>query len=106
MFLTFYYKFTDKPNFNYWLIVSVINILLIFPVIFVSISTPAIDRLGIYFIPIQILIFSNIKYMIDNKNFQIYINFLVMFIYLLLLLVWIFFANHADLWIPYKLLGG
>ena len=95
---------SDSDNFNYWIIVAIINVLLIVLLLFIPISTPAVDRVGLYFIPIQILIFSNIKYLIDNRNLQIYINFLIIFIYLLILCLWIFFANHSHHWIPYKLL--
>ena len=38
-------------------------------------------------------------YLIDKRNFQIYINFLILFIYLFLLFFWFIFANHANWWV-------
>lgn len=102
--LIFFYKFVQLPNYNYWITVAIINVAFIIPVFFIPNSTPAIDRVGIYFIPIQMLIFSNINYLIDKRNYQIYMNFLIVLLYLLILVVWLFHANHINFWIPYKLL--
>ena len=59
-----------------------------------------VDRVIIYFTFIQIIVFSRLSSL--NDNYRILINIFVIFIYLLILFVWLYFANHSYAWVPYN----
>ena len=85
IFFAFYKK--HKEIFNdtrLWYVFSLVNIIL-FPSAFYF--STFVDRIAIYFIPLQLVIFSRVP---------------TLFAYFSLLFVWIFFGKHSRFWIPYQ----
>ena len=63
----------------------------------------AVDRVALYMLPIQLVIFSHVPDMLNGK--KITSQFLVLsviFYYFCVLFVWLNFAIHAGDWIPYN----
>ena len=100
VFFIFYKKY--KKNFNdrkLWLIFSVVSIILL-PLAF-SYST-FVDRIAIYFLPIQLVVFSRIPILIESSYNRTLFIFGVIFIYVSALFVWLNFGNFSSFWLPYQ----
>ena len=63
-------------------------------------SSTAIDRVAIYILPLQLAVFSRIPLLVGERTFG---RALVIFLALAIQFVWLNYATHAKLWIPYKL---
>jgi hypothetical protein len=98
----FLYRKEFKKKFNderLWFIFSVISIVLLPIVVFYS---TLIDRIAIYFIPLQLVVLSRIPVLIkSNLNRLIFILSIVV-IYALSLFVWLNFGNYSTEWLPYR----
>lgn len=91
-----YFNFSDD-KYSLWKLVSLISIILFLALFFVP-STTAIDRIGLYFLPIQLVVFSNL-----TRFNRLLLPFMFYVIYtLMLFLVWYNFASHNVCWFPYK----
>jgi len=97
--LFFYYKKEWKKEYDDYLLWRNISFLAIVSIFFVKIASTAIDRLSLYFIPLQIIVFSRVLTFVKNKKL---ILFLIIIYYWLVLLVWLKYATHAYMWLPYK----
>ena len=74
-----------------------------FGVLLISVSTAstAIDRLALYILPLQLVIFSNLPDIFSSR-FRRLLVFSVISYCSLILFVWLNFASHAYLWLLYK----
>ncbi len=61
-----------------------------------------IDRLGIYFIPMQLVIFSRVMNFIDNSVHRALYGISILILYSIVLFVWLNYAVHSVYWIPYN----
>ena len=88
---------------SFWKIVSLISLgLLVLLFIFPDFST-AIDRIALYMLPIQLVIFSHLPDIFKAKNAVSKILILmIIFYYSAVLFVWLNFAIHAHGWLPYR----
>lgn len=100
--LLFHFKnqlgFRDNEK-KFWIIISC-GALACIPLL--TISSTVADRIALYFMPLQIVLFSRLHYLasdIFNKNI---IVASVISYYGLVLIVWLNFAGHTEAWIPYK----
>lgn len=86
-----------------WSLISLISIALLFLLfIFPDLST-AIDRVALYMLPIQLVIFSYLPDIFQQKNaVSKAIVFLIIFYYTCVLFVWLNFAIHSAGWLPYR----
>lgn len=67
----------------------------------VFIASTAVDRVALYFIPIQLFVFSRIPFLaLDAGSFKL-ITVGVICYYALVLFVWLSFAANAFAWLPY-----
>ena len=88
----------EKFKKKIWTIVSYISLIFI-PILFLSPSSTAVDRIALYLIPIQLFYWSYFPDLFKNKvNGVYFICILYFFIYI----VWLFFSVHSYLWIPYN----
>lgn len=72
---------------------------------FVFTASTAVDRVALYFIPIQIFVFSRITRLTAvPKSRGVVVLFLIAY-YAAVLFVWLNFATHSRYWIPYKIAG-
>ena len=69
----------------------------------VSQSTTAVDRVALYLIPLQMVIWSQIPDALGRSPQQTQVLvFLVIFYCAMVLFVWLFFAVYASSWLPYR----
>jgi hypothetical protein len=84
---------------NLWLIFSLVSIALLPLAFFYS---TFIDRIAIFFIPLQLIIFSRVPMLIYSSYYRTIFIVATITLYVCVLFVWLNFANHAYLWVPYK----
>ena len=84
---------------NLWNLFSIF-VLLLLPLVFV-VST-AVDRIAIYLLPMQIVIFPRVLVLISNHNTRHLFLVSILTMYALTLYVWINYATHSVYWLPYN----
>lgn len=67
--------------------------------LFLTPSSTAVDRLSLYLMPLQLVIFSRIPFVYTSRNLGV---MLVMAYSFAVEFVWLNFAVHAQYWLPYK----
>lgn len=71
--------------------------------LYFSPSSTAVDRVALYWIPLQLFVFARLPVALDrfllNKNGWI---FTVVFYSAVVQSVWLFLANHSNAWLPYQ----
>lgn len=83
-----------------------ISILALLCVPLVSLATTAVDRVALYLIPIQLLVFSRAPALAgSNIRMRTLLVLGVIAYYFAVLFVWLNFASHSEYWIPYQFLG-
>jgi hypothetical protein len=82
-----------------WLIFSVASIAM-FPIAFYY--STLIDRIAIYFLPIQMVIFSRVVTLVKSKYEQSILFVLIFFLYFSALFAWLNFGNFSSYWLPYR----
>lgn len=98
LFLLFYKKI--KTNYKIDNLIFLVFFITIFLSFFAKDYSTFVDRVIIYFTFIQIIVFTRLSSL--NENYRILINICVIFIYLLILFIWLYFANHSYAWVPYN----
>lgn len=69
----------------------------------VSPATTALDRIGIYLIPIQLFVFGNLGPLVTDKGLgRFLVTSAIVVFYGVVLFVWLNFATHAQFWLPYR----
>ena len=98
IFIIFYKKLKFEKMINLLLFYSFLfNIIMIF---FISDYSTFVDRIIIYFVFMQIIIFSRLHYIIPQ--YKILFNFYVVLIYSIIYFIWLNFSIHSYAWLPYK----
>lgn len=103
LYLAFSKRFHMHPaEANLWRWFSIISIALLLTAISTS-ATTAVDRIALYMLPLQLVIFSHLPDVLGQKNGQNRsITALILIYYTTVLFVWLNFATHARYWIPYR----
>jgi hypothetical protein len=69
---------------------------------YVSPSSTAVDRMALYMLPLQLVVFSYLPDIFPgNKNLAIFFKYSAVAYYALVQFVWLNYANHAGEWVPY-----
>ena len=104
LFLYFREKFTmEKQEKKLWSIFSLLSILCFCFLFLFSSTTTIIDRVALYLLPLQLVVFSYLPQVLeDNKTTKYLYIYAISFYYFLVQFVWLFFANNAAAWLPYK----
>lgn len=68
----------------------------------VPFASTAVDRVALYFMPIQIIVFSRLHRIFDVKKTRGLVVLSIIGFYALVQFVWLNFANHAHAWVPYQ----
>jgi hypothetical protein len=103
LFLIFrkrFYLSVEERSFWSWLAVSAL--FLVLALIF-SPSSTAVDRLALYWIPLQMFVLSRLPNVLGRrygKNF-LWVGLVVAYS-LSVLLVWLYYGDHSIYWIPYQ----
>ena len=102
IFLYFYRNYNFNYNHSILRALSLFSFFLLFLLILIK-SSAFIDRFAIYLIPLQIIIWTNFIDLFEKKtNSNIFIFYIILFIYFLALIVWSFFGDYSTWWYPYK----
>ena len=96
-----YYKkfFFEKRIKRLYLFIAICSI---FSSFFVFSYSTLIDRINIYFIPIQLFVYSNMENIFKYKINHIYMILFVVFLYFIYFLIWSFYGSFSHAWFPYK----
>jgi hypothetical protein len=86
-------------DYEFWYIIALGSIGSLF---IVGLATTAVDRIALYLIPIQIIVFSRLPYLIENKISVEITTFFVVLYYGLVYFVWFNYAANAYAWLPYQ----
>jgi hypothetical protein len=84
-----------------WTRYSLVTLLFI-PALFVSPSSTAVDRVALYFAPIQILVLSQLPLISQRRSLGTATVYLVASVYATILFVWFSFSPFAFAWLPYR----
>jgi hypothetical protein len=69
----------------------------------ISPSSTAVDRIALYWIPLQLFVLSRLPYALGKLNENIIIWILIVILYSASVhFVWLFYADTAYAWLPYK----
>jgi len=97
--ILFWKRWKKFPDHDIWLWfggLALISFLL------VGKASTAIDRMAIYLIPLQTVVFSRLPLMINNQRLRILSVLLIASVYWAVLLVWLNYALNARSWVPYR----
>ena len=84
-----------------WMSISAFGL---FGLLFVVPATMVVDRLGLYLIPLQIFVWSNLPTIFGKSSVTtVFVGYSVMFVSAAILFVWLTFAIHAYSWLPYQM---
>lgn len=67
----------------------------------ISLASTAVDRVALYFIPVQMFVFSHLHLVVAQSARSLIISFVVIY-YATVQFVWLNYANHAQYWVPYQ----
>ena len=85
---------------NFWKISSISSIVLFLMLFFTSFST-FIDRIALFFLPLQMVVFSYLPDLF-HKKYSSFLELGIVFYYAIVLFVWLNFAANSWAWIPYE----
>jgi hypothetical protein len=92
-----------KAQTSLWRWFAIISLGLFALLFFTSAST-ALDRIALYMLPLQIVVFSRLPELLapTTRRLDILIVMAVLVYYSIVLAVWLMFATHATFWVPYR----
>ena len=91
-----------EPAKSAWLVIALLSLAMI-PIVLVFPSSTVIDRIGLFFSPIQLLVFGHITAIFAaNEREQRTATFLSLMFYGVVLFVWLNYATFSRWWIPYR----
>ena len=96
------FKFTEGER-RLWLLFALISLAL-FGVFLVSLASTAVDRIALYMLPLQLVVFAHLPDVLGDKSeTDVSVPLLgVLGFYGLVQFVWLNFADHAFAWLPYR----
>lgn len=89
----------EFADYSFWVMIALGSIASVFLVGFAS---TAVDRIALYFTPIQVVVYARLPLLLRNKYNPQFITFGILFYYFLVLYVWLNYATHAKYWLPYQ----
>lgn len=87
------------PDYLFWFIIAGSSI---FAVWFVPLASTAVDRIALYFTPIQVVVYSRLPYLLRHTIAPQTTTFMILAYYFAVLYVWLNYATHAQYWLPYQ----
>jgi len=86
-------------DYTFWRIIALGSVGALFLVGFAS---TAVDRMALYMIPLQLVVFGRLPFLMRYKIHPQITTLLVLLYYMAVLFVWLNFATHAQYWLPYE----
>lgn len=96
------YRKQWKQQFNDYPFWAMITLGALASVILVSFASTAVDRIALYFTPIQVVVYARLPYLLRDKFDPKTVTFGILAFYLLVLYVWLNYATHSVYWLPYQ----
>jgi len=100
--LLFKYRKEWKKVYNDYTLWSWIAIGSIVSVLLVKFASTAVDRIALYFIPIQLVVFARLPYLARRQINPSVTKVLILLVYALVLFVWLNFGTFSKWWLPYR----
>lgn len=103
LFLYFRHRFSlPKEQQSFWTWVA-LSALMLVVLLYLSPSSAAVDRVALYWIPIQLFVWSRIPTALESRrgNKKIWISLVTVYS-AAVMFVWLRFSAHAVTWLPYK----
>jgi len=101
-FLLIYFRKEWQREFNdykFWLMIALASLASIG---LVSFASTAADRMALYFLPLQIVVFARLPFLARKKVPPRITIYLILLFYFTILFVWLNFAANVRFWIPYR----
>jgi hypothetical protein len=105
LFLILYQRFKERLEVKKFWLWMCWGALLFIPILAISPSSTAVDRIALYWIPVQIFVLSRLPDALQASPKTI--NFtrnLILLYSTTVLFVWIFLGIHSYAWLPYRFL--
>lgn len=93
--------FIDVVELRLWRWMAIISIMTLF---LLPISATAVDRMALYFIPLQLVVFARLPLVVSSVQLRTLVVLGTVFYYGGVQFVWLNFASHAGAWLPYQLM--
>ncbi len=91
-----------RPELSLWRVCAIISIGL-FVLLFISDASTAVDRIALYMLPIQLVIFSYLPEFFGQKGeIRQWIVISIIIYFGIVLLVWSMFSDYSVFWKPYQ----
>ena len=90
----------DQDERRFWTWLSVIAIA---SVPLVGFASTAVDRIALYFMPLQLYVFARLHRLFDNRLLKSFVVLGVVIVYGLVTWTWLTYGNYTFAWVPYKL---
>ena len=85
-----------------WKAVALSTFVMIIPLITIQ-STTVVDRILLYFLPLQLFVYGNIPVAyLSNKYIYIIIYLMIVLYCFMVFIVWFYYSNNSSWWIPYS----
>ncbi|MSR00808.1 MAG: EpsG family protein [Gammaproteobacteria bacterium] len=103
LFLLFRNRFQlTKEQRSFWTWMALSAILLIAALYF-SPSSTAVDRVALYWIPLQLFVLSSLPNVLGSRSGKnAFLVYVIVLYSVAVLLVWLFFGAHSVYWLPYQ----
>jgi EpsG family len=88
----------DKDERRFWMLLSVLAIA---TVPLVGFASTAVDRIALYFMPMQLYVYSRLNLQFRQLTFVVALG--VVIVYGVVLWIWLNYGNYTYAWVPYKL---
>ena len=95
-----YWKTWTKEYEDFWLW-GIFALLAIVCVPLVAIASTAVDRMALYLIPLQLVVWSRFPVLVKGRIPRIVAFLMVILFYAAVQFVWLVYGTHAPYWVPY-----
>jgi hypothetical protein len=100
VYLIFFRRWTiNAREKKFWAWLSLMSVVCI---ALVRVAPAAVDRMGLYLIPLQLFVFSRVHRLIVNMHARSLVVFLIVLYYSVVLAVWLNFSSHIEYFVPYR----
>lgn len=89
----------DYPGRKLWVAISILSFVCVPLVLWQS---TVIDRISLYFIPLQLHLWSRMPSIVKDPVWRGFTILAICLVYAAVLFIWLNYANHAYAWVPYK----
>lgn len=103
LFLWNWKKFGFRPaHATLWRLFSWISLLLV-GILFATGASTAVDRVGLYMLPLQLVVFASLPEVLaaGSRRTRSWVAVVALY-YAVVLFTWLNFATHAQYWLPYR----